>query len=171
MSKNKKNNKKIRNNYTLEALEPRLMMSADSAQAAAEEYINSYITSSEFIGDVVGNVNKLNQNEVKIDGTSLSISDLLDDKSFSLSGQDVKLAQEEGTDLYEVSLDKLNLNKNIEGLSVDVKGQTVSGLKASLSTSVKVDGLTLKITENDGDFAVNKANFGDVSLVSDIFID
>ena len=167
MSKNKKNNKKIRNNYTLEALEPRLMLSA-----TANEAVQDYITSTEFAEQIVdyvkNNVKELNQGTVEIDGQSLSINDLLGKLDTSNVNFDL---EKDDSGSYTVKMDNLVLNKSIENLSVDVNGQTVTGLKGTQETTVKIDSLTMQITEEDNDFTVESAALGDVSLESNIVID
>ena len=143
MSNNRKNNKKKKNinNYSIEALEPRLMMNADTAENAA----NEYITSSEFVKEVAGSVEQLDNDNVQIDGKKLSVSNLFD-KTFSDVADKIVLAQTDDTDWYSVSLDSdLKLDKqSIDNLSVNV-GHEVSVLDAEVNTTVKINDLKLKI--------------------------
>ena len=161
MSNNKKNNKnkKNRKNFNLEALEPRLMLSA-----TADEAVQDYISSADFVDFVKQHVTELNQNPV-----NLSFDNLLND-SFHVSEENVKVTRDGDSDSYAVTGDVVLSNPSIE-LSVDINGQSVTGLKGALKTSVKIDSLTLEITETDNDFSVKNAKNGNVSLESDIVVD
>ena len=161
MSNNKKNNKnkKNRKNFTLEALEPRLMLSA-----TANEAVEDYISSTAFVNYVKQNVTKLDSNPV-----NLSVDELLKD-SFKVLKKDVKVTRDGDSDLYAVTGDVVLSNPSVE-LSVDINGQSVTGLKGALKTSVKIDSLTLEITEKNNDFSVKDDTVtGDVSLESDIVV-
>lgn len=170
MSNNKKNNKnkKNRKNFTLEALEPRLMLSA-TAEDAARDYIATNDFAEQIVNQVKNNVEKLNFGTVEIDGQKLSINDLLIVDGLDTSNVSINVEKSGSDNKYTVKMGDLALNnKSIENLTVDVKGQKVTGLKGSLATTVKIDSMTMQITEADNDFNVEKVEFGDVSLESNI---
>uniref|UniRef100_UPI0025EB0CD1 LEPR-XLL domain-containing protein n=1 Tax=uncultured Fibrobacter sp. TaxID=261512 RepID=UPI0025EB0CD1 len=157
---------KISNNYSVEPLEPRFMLSA-TAEDAAVDWINQQL-----ITEITTSINLSESESVKHNGSNLSINDLISG-SFALTSSDVQLTKQGNTDYYDVLLsDDINFESiSLNNLSVDVGGHTISGLNGLVNTSISFDGLQLEIIEDDGNFSVSSKQYTDISLNSQISID
>ena len=88
---------KISNNYSVEPLEPRFMLSA-TAEDAAVDWINQQL-----ITEITTSINLSESESVKHNGSNLSINDLISG-SFALTSSDVQLTKQGNTDYYDVLL-------------------------------------------------------------------